>query len=149
MHHHQQNDIQHCRFPYISSLSKRTRWTDHIRRNVKCVCHFVLQTMYTFAYQLPYKTFSKISKNRRNAKRLKLHEPFLFPADVDCHCTVESQDGKDLNIMYERERCNGFVSILDGENTSTQVPCGTSETIVVKISIPEHLLLVQFFFDSK
>jgi len=66
-------------------------------------------------------------------KRLKLHEPFLFPADVDCHCTVESQDGKDLNIMYERERCNGFVSILDGENTSTQVPCGTSETFVIAL----------------
>lgn len=66
-------------------------------------------------------------------KRLQLNEPFLFPADVDTECTMlGSQTGKDLNIMYNRNTCNTFVSVVSGAG-AVPIPCGTETAFVIAL----------------
>ena len=76
----------------------------------------------------------KNSATATTTTKLQLHEPFMFPADVATECTT-TESGKDLNIMYNRKTCNGFVSVLSGGSgsaTSTaQIPCGTSDAFVI------------------
>jgi len=68
----------------------------------------------------------------QDTTRLHLHDPYLFPADVPTTCQVGSATGRDLNIMWDRQRCGANVTVLSS-NGQTSVPVGTDATFVVAL----------------